>query len=145
MDLNWVNTLDMLAAGGVIDFDAPAYLLDQKPRYVGHPDLEQLPLSNPMYLPEGTKLKDIPDKDLFEKSKDGSLIDNPTWKKVLFGAVAIVGTVAAAIFGKKAYNAIKAFKLPKIEFVKLDGLKNFCSKAWNAIKKPFKWIASKLK
>ena len=39
---NWVNVLDNLAAGGVIDFDAPAYLLDQPARYVGHPKFAEV-------------------------------------------------------------------------------------------------------
>jgi len=150
MDSNWVSALDMLAAGGVIDFDAPAYLLDQKPRYVGHPDLERLPLENPIYLPQGTKLKNVPDKDLFDKSKDGNLIHNPKWKKFMFGAVALGGIISAFIFLKNPLSAIKSFKLPKLSLPKLNfpkftGVKNFASKIWNGIKVPFNWIASKIK
>ena len=47
---NWVNVLDNLAAGGVIDFGAPAYLLDQPARYVGHPKFADLPLGVPLSI-----------------------------------------------------------------------------------------------
>ena len=144
MSSNWVSAFDMLAAGGVIDFDAPAYVLGEQPRYAGHPNLEQLPTLNPM-LPKGTKLKDITDKDLFEKTNDGKLIHNPKWKKFLFGAIAVVGTVAALIFGKKAYSAIKSMKMPKIEFVKFDKFKDLWTKTWAGIKKPFVWVTNKFK
>ena len=144
MSSNWISALDMLAAGGVIDFDAPAYILDEQPRYAGHPDLEQLPSLNPV-LPKGTKLKDVPNKDLFEKSNDGKLVHNPKWKKVLFGAIAIIGTIAALLLGKKIYKNIKNFKLLKIEFIKFDKVKNLGSKILKTIKKPFSWIAGKFK
>ena len=117
MDSSWILPLDALAAGGVIDFDAPAFLLDQNPRYVGHPDMERLPMTISPLLPEGIKLKDVPQFDTLEKSQDNNLVSNPTWKKVLFGLLIAGG----AIFG--GYKILKAkgtkipeFKMPKIDF-----------------------------
>jgi len=106
MDSNWVTHLDALAAGGVIDFDAPAFLLDQNPRYIGHPDMERLPMQTPMYLPEGIKLKDVPDTDILEKSENKNLVNNPTWKKVLFGGLLTLG----GLFG--GFKLFKLFKKP---------------------------------
>ena len=81
MSSNWVSNLDMLAAGGVIDFDAAAYLLDQPARFVGNPRLENLPLENPSLLPEGTKLKDLPKTDEFNNSGK-KVTENPSWEKM---------------------------------------------------------------
>lgn len=36
---NWATNLDMLAQEGVISFDAPSFVMGQKPRYVGNPKL----------------------------------------------------------------------------------------------------------
>ena len=68
MSSNWVSALDNLAAGGVIDFDAPAYLLNQPARYVGHPKFSELPMTEISLLPDGVKLKDLPNVDEFNNS-----------------------------------------------------------------------------
>ena len=90
---NWVHAMDSLAAGGVIDFDAPAFLLDRNPRYVGNPRLDSLPLEYPIY-PEGqVSLNNLPPVDEFKKEEKGlNLVENPSWKKWLFG-----GFIATAI------------------------------------------------
>ena len=44
MSSNWVNALDACAAAGVIDYDAPSFILGKQPRYAGHPEFEKLPL-----------------------------------------------------------------------------------------------------
>ena len=160
MSSNWVLALDNLAASGVIDFDAPAFLLGQKPRYVGNPSLEHLPLENPMYLPEGVKMKDIPQSDIYEQSESKDLVHNPKWKKLLFAGVAIAGAIligGAVLSGKHKVsagitnikNTISNFKLPKIKVPKF--VKSFTSKAGNIlktvfeyVKKPFKYLASKI-
>lgn len=156
MDSNWVNSLDMLAAGGVIDFDAPAYLLDQSPRYVGNPKVESLPLENPSLLPDGVKLKDVPSID--EYNGKGNVVDNPTWKKVLFGAL-VIGGVALGLGMLMKHGKIKmpAFfsKMKKPAFlskIKMPDMskfgttmKNFGKKILNFIKKPFVWIKTKFK
>lgn len=138
MSSNWVMALDNLASGGVLDTDFPAYLLDQKPRYVGHPSMDGISGLNQMYLPQGTKLKDLPKVDTYGRPEDKPLVQNPTWKKVLFGSI-IVGSIAAAVLGGLA----KFGKLPK--GLKLSSLKNYGQTALNNIKKPFVWVASKIK
>ena len=145
MSSNWVMALDNLAASGVIDFDAPAYLLGQQPRYVGHPSLGELPLTSPMYLPDGVKMKDIPQNDLYQQSKSSDLVHNPKWKKWLFAGVAVLGTIlvgATILKGKgkisKGINKISNIKMPKIKTPK------FLKTAFEYVKKPFKYIAGKI-
>ncbi len=145
---DWAFNLDNLAANGVIDFDAPAFLLDKKPRYIGNPSLEELPLESPMYLPEGVKLKDLPSVDTFGNPEDKNLVSNPLWKKVLFGAIALGAAVAGTIgifkFKGGLKNIKKSFskfisniKMPSLEKIG-HTMKSWLSSAWNIIKKPFK-------
>ncbi len=147
MSSNWVSNLDMLAAGGVIDFDAAAYLLDQPSRFVGNPSLENLPLENPSLLPQGTKLKDLPQTDEFNRSSKQPT-DTPAWKKWTFGAI-ITGLLAAGVFaltkGKiKMPKVFSKIKLPGMSKIATT-LKNFGTKTLGYIKKPFVWIANKFK
>lgn len=145
MSENWVTALDGLAAGGVIDFDAPAYLLNQPARYVGHPQLAELPMTNISLLPEGTKIKPLPKKDEFQHS-NGNLVQNPKWKKVLAGIVVAGGVVATAI-GILAHRGkidLSKFK-SKIKMPKMSGLKSAGKTVLDYIKKPFQFIASKFK
>lgn len=94
MSANWVANLDMLAQNGVIDFDAPAYVLGQAPRYVGNPKvvppfIGQMPNAPLINQPQ-------PINDEFMPSdKNKNYVKNPLWKKLLFGAV----TAGALIFG----------------------------------------------
>ena len=144
---DWAFNLDNLAANGVIDFDAPAFLLGQKPRYIGNPSIEGLPLESLSYLPENIKLKDLP-SDCYENSKDGNLVHNPTWKKILFGGIAIAGAVLATmgIFKLKGNwkNVKKGFS-KLINKIKMPSFKdigkkigNIFNSIWNFVKKPFK-------
>ncbi|MDY6310594.1 MAG: hypothetical protein SPL73_08730 [Cyanobacteriota bacterium] len=135
---NWVNALDWCAASGVIDYDAPAFILGQNPRYVGHPVPEQIPMHNISLLPPNIKLKDVPDTDTFENS-DGKLVHNPLWKKILFGAIAVAGVIGGGI----GLSKLKKVKMPKISMPKLN-IKNHLTKVWNFIKKPFTFIKTKL-
>ena len=96
--MSWINDLDACASAGVISFDAPAYIKGVPPRYVGNPDITYLP----DYLPAAPK----PAKDEFTRSTDPH--NNPTWKKVLLGAI-LAGTGIAAVIGGK-----KLFKNPKL-------------------------------
>lgn len=155
---NWVNSLDSLAAGGVIDFDAPAYLLDQPARYVGHPKFSELPMTELSLLPEGVKLKDLPRVDEFNNSNK-NLVTNPSWKKRVFGLLAGAGAIALAVLGFKKFGLGKLFgKGKKVIKTKLkpkpsgkkaknitSGLKNFGKKVWSYIKTPFTWIGGKFK
>ena len=127
MSENWVMALDNLAACGAIDFDAPAFLLGQKPRYVGHPSLGELPMQNPMYFPEGIKMKDVPQKDIYEQSESKDFVHNPTWKKILCAGVVVAGLILAAgalLRGKNSLvkgfkNFISKIKMPKIKTPKI--------------------------
>lgn len=149
MGENWVSNLDMLAAGGVIDFDAPAYLLDQPARYVGNPMVEGLPMENPSLLPEGVKLKDVPKMDEYN-GKTGNVVENPKWKKAVFGILAALG-IGGAVLGVLASRGKFKFpkigsskiKIPKFKMPKFSGLKNAGTTVLNYIKKPFKYIAGK--
>lgn len=147
MSSNWVSNLDMLAAGGVIDFDAAAYLLDQPARFVGNPRLENLPLENPSLLPEGTKLKDLPKTDEFNNSGK-KVAENPSWKKWTFGAIAaaiIAGGIFALSKGKiKMPKFTSKIKMPDMTKFKTT-MKNIGTKTLGYIKQPFIWIASKFK
>ena len=133
MSLDWISALDMCAANGILDYDAPADILGQDPRYVGHPDFNRLPMV-PTLLPEGTKLPDEPKTDEFVP-QNNNLIENPKWKKWLFGigaTVAIGGSILATLISKGK------IKIPTC-------VKNFGTTVWNAIKAPFKCIGSLFK
>lgn len=110
MSSNWVNALDACAAAGVIDYDAPSFISGKKPRYIGHPNFENLPLKNDFLLPQGIKMRNVPTLDTFNQD-DSTMVNNPTWKKVLFGIIAGCGIIAGALAIKKVAN----IKLPKIE------------------------------
>lgn len=134
MSSNWGYSLDSLAAGGVIDFDATAYILDKPARFVGNPKFEDLPMTDLSLLPEGVKLKDLPEVDNYNNK---SLVHNPDWKKWTFGALAAAG------IGGALYALTKGkLKIPKLN---MQGIKNLATTTWNYIKKPFVWIANKLK
>ena len=67
------------------------------------------------------------------------MINNPTWKKWAFGALATLGVGTAVVAGLASKGKIK---LPKMSGIGTS-LKNFGTKIWNFIKKPFVYIASK--
>ena len=76
----------------------------------------------------------MPKTDEFVPQND-NLIENPAWKKWLFGVgatVAVGGSILAALISKGK------IKIPA-------RIKNLGSTVWNAIKTPFTWIASKFK
>jgi hypothetical protein len=137
MSTNWINALDNCAASGVLDFDAAAWLLDQPQRFVGNPGMESLPpIRQPLLLPPGIKMQGQLNQDQF--NSESGFIKNPTWKKVLFGALAIGGTIAGVF-------ALKKFKIgSKCKNVG-DIFKTIARKTWHAIKAPFVWVAKKFK
>ena len=103
MSSNWAMNLDMLAQAGVIDFDAPSYITGQSPRYVGNP-------ASPNPFIQGVpqpKLPEQPQVDDFkhEVPKDNGMVKNPSWKKWLFGALALGGLIFG---GYKCRNLIKS-------------------------------------
>lgn len=134
MASNWEYSLDCLASGGVIDFDATAFVLDKPARFVGNPRMADLPITELSLLPEGTKLKDLPQYDSYN---DKRLVHTPSWKKWAFGAIVAAGLGGAAVALTRG-----KLKLPKIN---TQSLKNLASSAGNYIKKPFTWIANKFK
>ncbi|MDE6138366.1 MAG: hypothetical protein K2F57_02720, partial [Candidatus Gastranaerophilales bacterium] len=85
----------------------------------------------PTLLPQGTKLKNQPKTDEFDNSSN--VVQNPGWKKWLFGgivATAAIGTALALGKGKIKFPA---------------SLKNAGTTILNYIKKPFVWIINKFK
>lgn len=145
MSSDWILALDSLASGGVIDFDAPAYLLDKPARYVGHPPLEKLP-NEISLLPEGTKMKEQPQHDGFEHPEEG-MAKNPAWKKWTLGVLLtglIGGGIGAILLKKGKIKLPKKLKLPNMSNVKTS-IKNLATTAWTYIKKPFIWLGHKFK
>lgn len=158
---NWITPLDACAAGGVLDYDAAAYLIDQPARFVGHPQLESLPSTEtPLLLPPNTKIKGELKEDCF--GAPSSLINNPSWKKWLFGGLIAGGIgflalgklgklgkifkpkAATASVGTTAAGAGSKIKMP--DFSKFGtAIKNFAKKIWGYIKKPFEFIIGKFK
>ena len=156
---NWITPLDACAAGGVLDYDAAAYLMDQPERFVGHPKFEDLPSTeSPLLLPPNTKIKGELKEDCF--GAPSSLINNPSWKKWLFGGliVGVLGFLTLGKFGKmlkfKAAGSSTSaktsttlgtkFKMPKFSQIGTS-IKNFCKMIWTYIKKPFSFIMKKIK
>ena len=84
MALDWISALDACAANGILNYDAPADILGQTPRYVGHPNFENMQMAPTAFLPEGTKLPEMPKTDEFVPQSN-NLVENPSWKKWLFG------------------------------------------------------------
>ncbi len=129
MSSDWVYPLDMCASAGILDYDAPAFILDQPARYVGNPKFDNIPTT---LLPDDVKMKKQPQKDGFDNPSN-NVIENPSWKKWLFGgitAAAVIGTTLALGKGK--------LKIPA-------SVKNYGSTVLNYVKKPFIWIANKFK
>jgi len=144
MSSNWVNNLDMLAQNGVLDFDAASFVMGKAPRYVGRPSMSPV-------IPSGSTLNQ-PKNDEFKQQnkKDDSFIHNPSWKKWLFGGLALGGL----IFGVTNRKAIvkwtkdlftgKKFKTPDLTKIKdfcsdkWKLIKDFCSKCWNKFTGLFK-------
>lgn len=147
MTSDWTYALDMCAAHGILDYDAAADILGQKPRFVGHPKLSELQSGSPMYLPEDTKMKTSPLEDEFVKP-DSGYIQNPTWKKVLMGAIATAGIGAAiiAVLTGKGKIKLPKFNLKNIKMPDMSKLKNGAKNIFNSVcnfaKKAFNSVAN---
>jgi hypothetical protein len=143
MSANWAYNLDMLAQNGVIDYDAPSFIMGQTPRYVGSP----LPQTSPyIEVPNAPALKQ-PEIDEFKQEKqkvpqkqenDRSIVKNPSWKKWVFGALAL-GTV---IFGACKFKSISTWikKVPSklSNKFKWSNVKNYCKQKGKSICNFFK-------
>ena len=90
-----VNTL---VNEGIIGFDTAMTVTGQPPI-----------LENNL-LPADIKMKSQPNKDCLEKQDESlSVVKNPLWKKVIFGALAICGLAYGGYKAKHLYNVIKNF------------------------------------
>ena len=145
MGSNWVNALDACAAAGVIDYDAPSFILGKNPRYIGHPEFESLPLKNNCLLPPGTKLNDLPQTDTYNSSGNNEFIQNPAWKKILFAGILLTGIIAGGI----GISKIGKFNIPKISLPKFPSVKakitNTVKTAYNIVKSSVAGIFKKIK
>ena len=115
------DAYDRLAANGIIDFDADAYIRGTTPRYVGDPDGyvglpfdKPLPAMNQPRAPyqatdSSIKMHSQPNKDAFINHSE----KEPThlsWKEALFGTI----LAAVGIFGGvKLARAIKNRRIAK--------------------------------
>lgn len=121
MSANWIPAADMLASEGIIDFDAAAYLTGSRPRYAGSP---QFPLTDMPNLNLSGPKSDVYD------TKNNSIIKNPNWKKWLFAAIAIGGTVCG--LGALMKNPSKAVSTAAASS------KGFFSSCWTKLTGLFK-------
>ncbi len=157
MSENWAYNLDLLAMNNVIDYDAASFITGQKPRYVGRPAMPPSP-----YVGQPPKAPAInqPEIDEFKREKaqlpenedkNESFIKNPSWKKWLFGALALGGIVLAGFKYKSILNWFKGgcglkglknkFDWQKTkDFVKdkFDKTRDFFKDGWQKVKGWFK-------
>jgi hypothetical protein len=98
--VDWVTAMDMCASQGIIDYDAPAAILGQNPRYYGRPDMEKIPSLYGLQ------------SDVYD-TNNGDLVRPKTWKrnlaKALIGVGAIAGILTLIQKGKLNISKIKAF------------------------------------
>ena len=114
-----VNNLDNLAREGIIDYDAASFILGTKPRYIGNPTYQQLPLPD-MSDVDTSNLKQ-PEKDEMHYTHNEAQdlkSKNPLWKKALFAVVA----GGLLIFGGR-------------KLIKLKPVQNLINKFMNLFKK----------
>lgn len=114
MALDWISAMDAVASAGIVNYDAPAAILGQPPRYYGHPDFEY------------AQSLSGPGKDVFDPKNDDPVKPANWKKKLLTGILTGVGLLAS-------YKLLKG-KL------NMTTLKNFGSSVLNLVKKPFVWI-----
>lgn len=144
---------DRLAANGIIDFDADAYIKGTTPRYVGDPDgYVGLPYDRPlpvMNQPMGPypgahnrpQLHAQPNKDAFVTHSDKKRT-NIHWKEALFGVL----LAAAGVFGGiKLSRAIKNRRAAKAAAATATTTTTTTAGATSRNKFSFKNILSKVK
>lgn len=130
---NLVNSLDMAAANGILDYDGAAFLMGTQPRYMGSPQFALPPSAN---LQQPTK------DQLVYNNKPKQTSSNPLWKKLLFGAL---------VLGVGIFGLSKLKKIPSVKnlFSNITGkVKNFdttkIKNGWNSFCQFFKDGFSKL-
>ncbi len=138
MTANWAYNLDMLAQNGVLDFDAPSFVMGQAPRYVGRPSLPPSPYATgippapALNQPEIDEFKPQKQKAPKREQNDDSIIHNPSWKKWAFGALAIGGLVLLGFKYKAIWNWVRNGWSKLSSNLKWSNVKTFCSNKWNA-------------
>ena len=134
MSLGWADNLDMLAQNGVLDFDAPAYITGQTPRYVGGLSSQPSPFVGPMPNNQNLQQPKV-DEFSYEKKDKKDIVSNPAWKKWAFGLVAAGALIFGGIkFKSKILPAIKKFP----QTLKLDKVADFFKNSWNKFTGLFK-------
>lgn len=144
MSSNWAYNLDMLAQNGVIDFDGASFVTGQKPRYVGRPSMPPSPYVG--NVPPAPALNQL-EIDEFKQEKpklpqketaDNDIVNNPSWKKWVFGALALGGLALAGYKIKPVNKWIRDFiKAPSSKIktkVKWQDIKDFISDKWRTVK-----------
>lgn len=106
MELGLPTALDNLASGGIIDFDAHAYLKNEKPRYGIPPQM----IAPQLQVNSKTKIQEQPLKDEFKNSN----IKTAGWKKTL-AAVLFAGL---AIFGLAKIKPLKKLITKPVDWIK---------------------------
>jgi len=93
------NSLDSLASGGIINFDADAFVKGTKPRYVGNPGAEiYLPGDTPLYfnptygIKPGANLHGEPSTDAFIERGEHKQNSLPSFSTIIAGG--LVATIA---------------------------------------------------
>lgn len=119
MSTDWVTAMDMCASAGIINYDAPAAILGQPSRYMGHPDFTTLPT---LHAPLPSEYD----------TYNGNIVRPSSRKRKAFNTLLAVGGIAGVL------ALIKNGKL------NLTTIKNFAKGTYNIVKKPFVWIANKL-
>lgn len=130
---HWADNLDMLAQSGVLDFDAPAYVTGQPPRYVGSIAYTPSPFVGPM--PQ-TKNLQQPQIDEFKPSNDkNNFVKNPSWKKWLFGIL----SAGLLIFGGFKFKSKLLPWLKNLpQKLKLNKIGDFFKSGWEKFTGLFK-------
>lgn len=106
MDLKTDAIVNTLFNEGIIGFDAATTVIGRAPEMESN------------LLPYDIKMKQQPQKDAYSKEdKSLTIVNNPTWKKVLLGAITIAGLAYGGYKFKssllpliqKGYNKIIGF------------------------------------
>lgn len=139
MNSDWVMALDNLAASGVIDYDAPAFLLGKKARYVGNPQYETVPMLPPVHLLPDVKMKDVPPADTYDRPEDKPITEPASWKKWLMGGIIAALAVAGAL-----KLLVYTGKIPA-DWYSAANLKNYGSQALDWTKNAWGKLVTKIK
>ena len=151
MSENWAYNLDMLAQNGILDYDAPSFVMGQTPRYVGSPAnppspfVDVPPRAPAMTQPQFDEFKRNNQSTSCNENNDNPFTKTPMWKKVLFGALA-VGGIGFAIYKRKnitnwVKNKWNNFNWQNTKQFIVDKAKiccDFIKKCWNKFTSIFK-------